>query len=66
MATVSKQWIVSEILKLRDHAETSKNCWIILGQSEKYSDAMSKIANLQKAVLMGTAERREYLKNIGY
>jgi len=64
--TVSSKWLVSLADQLDRDADQSLHAWIILGQSERYSDTKARARILRRASeIRNIGERREYLRNNG-
>ena len=59
--TVNKQALLNEAASIEASAKNNLNAWCILGQSEKYGQALEQAAKLRKAADMGVAARRAYL-----
>lgn len=59
----TKQQLIKEAASIEASARDSLQAWVILGQTNKYSEAMEKAAKLRKAADMGVAMRREFMRN---
>ena len=65
--TVSSKWLVSLADQLDRDADQSLHAWIILGQSERYSEEMKKARAIRSAAeYKSPAIRREIMRDIGY
>lgn len=64
--TVSATWLNQAADQLDRDAEQSMNAWILLGQSERYSQTKARARMLRRAAeIKSISERREYLRNNG-
>lgn len=65
--TVKPEYLIADAERIERDAKESLNAWILLGQSEKYSEAM-KTANMlrQAAATKSITTRREILRNAGF
>jgi glucosamine 6-phosphate synthetase-like amidotransferase/phosphosugar isomerase protein len=61
MATVKQ--VLREAEAIERSAKESLEAWVILGQTQKYADAMEKAAKLRRASTMSIAERNHFLKD---
>ena len=64
--TVSAKWIIKAADQIERDAQDSLQAWIILGQSDKYSQACRKARAMREAAqIKNIASRREMLREIG-
>ncbi len=54
--------LLKEAEAIEAHAKDQLPGWIILGTTEKYSDAMDEAAKLRRAAGMTTANRNAFLR----
>lgn len=65
--TVSREWLLHEAMSIEKSAQESKDSWILLGQAERYYEAMERVSRLRViADLPSIADRRERLRELGY
>jgi hypothetical protein len=65
--TVSKASLIREATMIETYANDSLQAWILLGQSERYSDEMKKARAIRGAAeYKSPATRREIMRDIGY
>ena len=64
MTTVSKQALLNMAADIEKCADKSLKSWILLGQTEKYSQAMDKAFKIRNAISLPVAQRREVLASI--
>lgn len=65
--TVKPQHLIRDAAQIERDAEQSQRAWIILGQSEKYSAAMTAARALRTAAAERSIYiRREILRNSGF
>lgn len=63
---VGAAWLLSAADQIERDANESLPSWIILGQSERYSQAMAKARSMRRAAEeRSIALRREILRNAG-
>lgn len=64
--TVSAKWLNQAADQLERDAEQSLQAWILLGQSNRYSETKARARMLRRAAeIKNIGERREYLRNNG-
>ena len=64
--TVNTKWLSLAADQIERDAKDSLTAWVLLGQSERYSAALSKAAVLRHATeFKNMGQRREYLRNNG-
>ncbi len=64
--TVSTKWLNQAADQLDRDAEQSMQAWILLGQSERYSETKARAMMLRRAAeIKNIGARREYLRNNG-
>ena len=64
--TISKKWLSQTADQLDRDAEQSLRAWVLLGQSNRYSEAKARARMLRRAAeIKNSGERREYLHNNG-
>lgn len=61
MATVKQ--VLRDADAIEKSAKESLTAWTILGTTDKYSDAMEKVAKLRRAATMSIAERNQFIKD---
>lgn len=60
--TVSAKWLKAAAAQLELDANANLKSWIVLGQSDKYSECMKKVRAMRQALsIKGVAERRAFL-----
>ena len=59
----TKQQLIKEAASIEASARDNLQAWVLIGQSNKYGEAMEKAAKLRKAADMGVAMRREFMRN---
>jgi hypothetical protein len=65
--TVRPEYLVRDAEQIERDAEQSLRAWILLGQSERYGDAMRTARALRNAAAeRSVAIRREILRNSGF
>lgn len=65
--TVRPECLIRDAEQIERDAEQSLRAWIVLGQADKYSAAMSKARSLRYAAAeRSIAARREILRNSGF
>jgi len=65
--TVKSEYLIADAERIERDANQSLNAWILLGQSEKYSEAMKTASMLrQAAATKNMTTRREILRNAGF
>ena len=64
--TISARWLTQAADQLDRDAEQSVRAWVLLGQSNRYSEAKARARMLRRAAeIKSIGERREYLHNNG-
>lgn len=65
--TVSKQALQREAESIEQYANDSLTAWILLGQSDRYSEEMRKARAVRSAARQRSIYvRREMLRDLGY
>jgi hypothetical protein len=64
--TISAKWLTQAADQLDRDAEQSLQAWVLLGQSNRYSETKTRARMLRRAAeIKNIGERREYLHNNG-
>ncbi len=64
--TISAKWLTQAADQLDHDAEQSLRAWVLLGQSNRYSETKARARMLRRAAeIRNIGERREYLHNNG-
>lgn len=65
--TISAKWIAAEAESIAREAKDNLDVWVVMGQTEKYGEAMRKVQALRDAAQINNlSERRAALQVMGY